>query len=126
MTISATECNDISVVKGTSIEVAGNSTQQEDEIFVCNSRQVNQLEKEVSEARGEVIQLKRQLEEATDEIEKLTPSEVIDARQEVTKLRKQLEEAKDEIRSRIEAKVRGSEFRIQKLAEKLKFLFFQC
>lgn len=79
---------------------------QQEQVSVCNCRQ---LEKEASEAREEILQLRRQLEEAKDEIAKLTLNEVvlvIEAREEpeVAKLKKQLEEAKDKIIAELKLK----------------------
>jgi len=83
---------------------------------------VKQLEKHVVEARGEVAELKKQLETI-----KLTQHEVIDseAREELTKLKKQLEEAKDEIAKLTQRldEVSSESKHYQKLAEKRKFCF---
>ena len=84
--------------KGTSTEPAGKSTQDGDDMHLCNCKQIlKQLEKEAAESKEEVAQLNRQLEEAKDEISELKTIEVSQTREEMMKLKKQLEEAKDEV-----------------------------
>ena len=84
--------------KGTSTEPAGKSTQDGDDMHLCNCKQIlKQLEKEAAESKEEVAQLNRQLEEAKDEISELKTFEVSQTREEMMKLKKQLEEAKDEV-----------------------------
>ena len=64
--------------KGTSTEPAGKSTQDSDDMHLCNCKQIlKQLEKEVAESKEEVAQLNRQLEEAKDEILELKTFEVL-------------------------------------------------
>ena len=114
------------VAKGTSTEPAGNSTQDGDDMHLCNCKQIlKQLEKEAAESKEEVAQLNRQLEEAKDEISELKTFEVSQTREEMMKLKKQLEEAKDEVAKLTkrldEVKSESSEY--QKTAKQRKFYF---